>query len=287
MKQDRHKKKKRGRQGGILGKRRLTASTSTPSVCSDETEPSPEGETKVTVSAADVEGCRNNEWLSDVHIDFWFECLGRKYDLRSLSICLLKPSVTFLLSNTSDESALPKELHRRRFIFMPINDNDDVRGEGGYHWSLALADTETCRVRYYDSMSTGHARDANAAIHNLSIVLGKKFTVRVMSTPQQDNGQDCGVFVCLICETLIKKLHSCQTGNNNNSSSSPRRSLPRESSPRRSFSTLSSSAKKKKNDLVDDEDERLESALDVKREIYHPDVWRAHLANMLQELVKK
>jgi len=58
-----------------------------------------------------------------------------------------------------------------------------------------------------ENASNSATRLANRII-TASRAAGDIFPYRVMakSTPQQDNGRDCGVFVCAITEFLVNKL---------------------------------------------------------------------------------
>ncbi|KAI1385005.1 cysteine proteinase [Hypoxylon trugodes] len=161
-----------------------------------------------------------NDWLTDNNIAFWEEFLEReilpKYP--QAHIVLLKPSLTFLLMRNSNtemvRTALP-DFRRITHIFLPINDNHNVnQAEGGSHWSLLLVSIIDGVAFHYDSMSNANDKEAFLATQRLSSLLGKSLRYHVLpDSPQQENGSDCGVFVCIIMRhLLIKRLLSANAG---------------------------------------------------------------------------
>ena len=117
-----------------------------------------------------------------------------------------------MLMKTSDplslKSALP-DFSRTTHIFMPINDCRRVDvAEGGSHWSLLLVSILDGVSFHYDSLSPSNYQEGNTASIRISQLLGKQLRfVNLNDSPQQENGMDCGVFVCLLMShLLIKKL---------------------------------------------------------------------------------
>lgn len=90
-------------------------------------------------------------------------------------------------------------------IFLPINDNPnpDVPS-GGDHWSLLVVSIIDGVSFHYDSMYPHNREEARATNQTLELVLGKELKLVDMNdAPQQDNGSDCGVYVCLIMRHLL------------------------------------------------------------------------------------
>ena len=59
---------------------------------------------------------------------------------------------------------------------------------------------------HYDSLPPGNLRDAQFATRKMSILLGKPLQfIALEDSPSQENGSDCGVFVCLNMRHLLLK----------------------------------------------------------------------------------
>lgn len=118
--------------------------------------------------------------------------------------------MTFLLMNTPDpltlSGALPNFAHTTH-IFLPINDNADVtHAEGGSHWSLLVVSVIDGVSFHYDSLSPSNDREARNTSHKLERLLGKTLRfIHMDDAPQQENGSDCGVFVCVLMKHLLLK----------------------------------------------------------------------------------
>jgi sentrin-specific protease 8 len=132
-------------------------------------------------------------------------------------IILLRPSMAFMLMQTPNpltlKEALP-DFSSTTHIFLPINDAHNVSvAEGGSHWSLLLVSIIDGVAFHYDSLSPSNWNEANLATQKLSVLLGK--TLRFMNlddSPQQENGSDCGVYVCIqMRHLLLKRLLSANS----------------------------------------------------------------------------
>lgn len=126
-------------------------------------------------------------------------------------------------------------------IFLPINDNRNVElAEGGSHWSLLVVSKIDGVAFHYDSLSSANEEDARLACRKLSTLLygsaeigethhDKHATVSdayvngsnnnsnsnddkassalkfvdLDNSPQQENGSDCGVFVCMQMQYIL------------------------------------------------------------------------------------
>ena len=57
---------------------------------------------------------------------------------------------------------------------------------------------------HYDSLSPDNINEAKLVSHRFSVLLGKNLQfINLHDTPRQDNGMDCGVFVCLLMQHLL------------------------------------------------------------------------------------
>ncbi|KAL0938586.1 Ulp1 protease family protein, partial [Colletotrichum truncatum] len=153
-----------------------------------------------------------NDWLTDNNIAFWEEWLEReilpKYP--QARIVLLRPSMTFLLMKEPDmrqiRSALP-DFRKVTHIFLPINDARNVaQAEGGSHWSLLLVSAIDGVAFHYDSLGGANFAEGRLATHKMSEILGRPLRyLNLDDAPQQENGSDCGVFVCILMRHLLVK----------------------------------------------------------------------------------
>jgi sentrin-specific protease 8 len=167
----------------------------------------------VRLMRTDIDSIKD-DWLTDNAIAFWQEYLERE-DLKAYpkaSIVLLRPSMSFMLMQTPNPLTLKEALpsfYGVTHVFLPINDNADVeQAEGGSHWSLLLVSIIDGVAFHYDSMSGNNEREARSTAMKMEHLLGRRLRfIPMLDSPQQENGSDCGVFVCvLIKHLLLKKL---------------------------------------------------------------------------------
>ncbi|EEY18951.1 NEDD8-specific protease [Verticillium alfalfae VaMs.102] len=125
-------------------------------------------------------------------------------------IILLRPSMTFLLMKEPDmraiRSALP-DFSKVTHIFLPINDARNVaQAEGGSHWSLLLVSAIDGVAFHYDSLGGANYQEARLATRKMSEILNRPLRfLNLEDCPQQENGSDCGVFVCILMRHLLVK----------------------------------------------------------------------------------
>lgn len=165
----------------------------------------------VRLFKADVNVLKN-DWLTDTVISFWEEYLEREYltEFKNSKIVLLRPTMSMMLLMTQDarqiKEALP-DFTGVTHIFLPITDNHDPDAiEGGTHWSLLLVSVVDGVAFHYDSLYTSNRSDAFQCTEKISRLLGVKLRfIHLQDTPQQENGSDCGVYVCLFMKHLLLK----------------------------------------------------------------------------------
>lgn len=155
-----------------------------------------------------------HDWLTDNAIAFWQEYLEHEKltQYPRANIVLLRPSMAFMVLNTSDplslKSALP-DFSKTTHIFLPVNDCRNVEvAEGGSHWSLLLVSVIDGVAFHYDSLYPSNEHEAKLSAHRISQLLGKPLNfINLKDSPQQENSSDCGVYVCLLMQhLLIQKL---------------------------------------------------------------------------------
>ena len=141
--------------------------------------------------------CRYLEWEFLIHY-------------KASNIILLRPSMSFLLLQTPDplslRDALPDFSHASH-VFLPVNDSRNVmEAEGGTHWSLLLISIVDGMAFHYDSLPPGNQWEAYTATCKFGILLNRQIRfINLHDSPIQENGSDCGVFVCLNMRYLLLK----------------------------------------------------------------------------------
>jgi len=143
-------------------------------------------------------------------ISFWEEYLERTIlpQYPRARIVLLRPTMSLMLNLTPDpltlKEALP-DLSKTSHIFLPINNNTNPSlPEGGSHWSLLVVSVIDGVAFHYDSLGDENDRPAMLANDKLSRLLGQRLRfVSLRDAPLQENGSDCGVFVCLNMQKLL------------------------------------------------------------------------------------
>ncbi|KAK9313356.1 hypothetical protein V1522DRAFT_406578 [Lipomyces starkeyi] len=175
----------------------------------------------VSVYKADFDNLRDDQWFNDNNLTFWYEYLERSEVYTSMEhpedIILLRPSMVFLLAqstNPLDLKGVLPPLNSTRFIFLPINNNANVDlAEGGSHWSLLVVDTKKKTGYYYDTLEDINVQEAEIVAKKLAKLLEcAKLTLYSMPTPQQTNGSDCGVMVCMLTSHVLQKIVDSESG---------------------------------------------------------------------------
>lgn len=120
--------------------------------------------------------------------------------------------MTFLLMQSADvksiSSALP-DFRKVTHIFLPVNDSRErERADAGTHWSLLLVSVIDRVAFHYDSLGGANFYEAQRCADRLGRVLGIQLRFHQLDDcPQQENSNDCGVFVCILMRhLLIKRL---------------------------------------------------------------------------------
>lgn len=102
-------------------------------------------------------------------------------------------------------SVLP-DMSKVTHIFLPINDAASRTQPDGSHWSLLLVSKIDGVAFHYDSLGGANNIEGERATQQLSRLLGTQLRYQAIGDcPQQENGNDCGVFVCILMRHLLVK----------------------------------------------------------------------------------
>lgn len=179
----------------------------------------------IALYASDLEHLIPGEWLNDNNISLVYE-LTTSFFVKphpfGHQIQLLYPSLVqlFLHYPLLDElhAILPKELAKLKVVFIPFSfiDADSVDMEdanNGDHWALCVLSVAEKKLYVFDSMSSEDDDDAlldQLALRLKSALFKPKDTLKVVKLPcdQQDNFDDCGVFLIMFTCYLVSQLMS-------------------------------------------------------------------------------
>lgn len=166
-----------------------------------------------------VRSLQDNEWLTDDAVKIFGLLLlnrlaesGKNYDEvfildPQVYIDLYKEDYNFSVSQTELFDRLPKELFSQGKLLIPIHQKDRS------HWTLVQVDFDKKKITSYDSL--GHQSNKETMDHvgewmdywreqkGLSKV---SWEMEDASVPKQNNGSDCGAFVCSFMETICQDV---------------------------------------------------------------------------------
>lgn len=117
--------------------------------------------------------------------------------------------MTYLLMREQEprnlRAVLP-DMTKVTHVFLPITDATSRTQADGSHWSLLLVSKIDGVAFHYDSLGGANNHEGERAANQLSKLLGMPLRYQSISEcPQQENGNDCGVFVCILMRHLLVK----------------------------------------------------------------------------------
>lgn len=214
----------RGKASPDDGKDLLPGKAQRPS-CADRREVS---QRQLHSSLSIAESFAPRSWLDDASISAVFARLLKPSVRPSPHpILLLEPSVTFWLALSDrdadgvQEAVRGFELESRQIVLCPVNDSrHGLQEDGGTHWSLLVGVARPTGPRaegfdfmHYDSAQTSRRslRQAQRVVAQLG---GEPAEVRAGPCAQQENDFDCGVYVLMFSEIIVKMalLHGVGAG---------------------------------------------------------------------------
>ncbi|KMT02133.1 hypothetical protein BVRB_9g207160 [Beta vulgaris subsp. vulgaris] len=164
----------------------------------------------VVLRRSDLDILSGPHFLNDRIIEFYLSYLSSRYP--SDNIFLVPPSIAFWLQNCSDEETLksfvePLNLPAKDLVIFPVNNNDDpMIAEAGSHWSLLLFYRTAKVFVHHDSFRGLNCPFSKKLYKAIKSFMGNLDSdVRFLedqSSPQQQNGYDCGLFVTAIASVI-------------------------------------------------------------------------------------
>lgn len=155
---------------------------------------------------------KNDTWLNDIVIGFYFEYLDQQYKKdNKKQLLFIDPGVTQLLKmQTPLQYNIfldPIEATSYDFIFFPLNDCDGNE-PGGSHWSLMIYSRKDEMCYHYDSSNSINRSIAEKFAKNVIKYFLNKQERRCieMDCPQQNNGFDCGLFVLCLADLISRHI---------------------------------------------------------------------------------
>jgi sentrin-specific protease 8 len=181
----------------------------------------------VQVYEADASTLEPGCWLNDGVIAYLLELFQSRRQPACAELVVLEPTTTFTAAMVGDADVLhdmfsekagraiplTQQLLGADLVVMPVSNNEDADAAGGgSHWSLLIfrrgEDGTTGRYEHYDSCNNANAANARALMAATAPLLfpagsqPPRMQLARMTTPQQANGFDCGVYALAISEIV-------------------------------------------------------------------------------------
>lgn len=159
---------------------------------------------------SDVKLLNGPYWLNDQIISFYMEYLETDVYQNNKEILFVSPQVVQCIKLVSKEemSIFLDPLHatEKKFIFFPLNDNDEDRA-GGSHWSLLVFSRPEKKFFLFDSLNSIRIKSYFAFVRDLAYAVQcPEFDIKSALCAKQTNGYDCGVYVLCFIENLAKQV---------------------------------------------------------------------------------
>lgn len=158
----------------------------------------------------DMHNLQPGEWLNDNNISLVYELLASWLAQQAFGsqLVLLYPALVQLVMHTEGNVAglFPPEYAKLHFVFFPFNATEEdaalEEANNGDHWVLCVYSKVDQTLHVLDSMA---AHDT-LPFEQLARKIGKHVTVAHAKCQQQDNFDDCGVFLLMTTCHLVAGL---------------------------------------------------------------------------------
>ncbi|NXL34111.1 SENP2 protease, partial [Glaucidium brasilianum] len=168
---------------------------------------------KLQVTREDIHTLRDLEWLNDEVINFYMNLLVERnkkegYPAVHVFSTFFYPKLISGGYKTVRRWTRDVDLFKKDLILVPIHLS--------HHWTLVVIDIRKKTIKYFDSL--GHKKDeiCESLFYYLQEESQQKRNVQLNFSewtlhsmeaheiPQQDNGSDCGVFMCKYADYISR-----------------------------------------------------------------------------------
>ena len=165
----------------------------------------------VNITAEDVKTLDRGQWVSDEMIALHQVIMEEDKTVEDHGILYVTPSNTFLLKMDKDGKLIDDmkrdwNIRKMRWIFYPINNNNETDKVGGTHWSLLIFNRTGNKYYHYDPIKGMNREHAQALITNTKDNSNGGSDYIEMECPQQKNSFDCGIYTMLITAELTSNI---------------------------------------------------------------------------------
>jgi len=152
---------------------------------------------------------KNTDWLNDEVINFYLNMIKERNDKHSNKYPKVYVFSTFFYAKLTERNSYGYANVKRwtRKVDLFEYDKIIIPIHLSVHWTLAVINLRDERFEYYDSMDGKHTGKmvlktleryiADEAMDKKQVQFETKlWKMHIPTTPQQENGSDCGVFTC-------------------------------------------------------------------------------------------
>ena len=167
----------------------------------------------VRIDGSDIKRLSESRWLNDSIVSVYFQLIAERSRSEALpSVLNISSYVYPMMESLGYDSACQftknDDIFSHDLLIMPIHLIN--------HWALVVVDNTRLTIKYYDSLIRESSTDEPA--HKVYKFLKEEHKERKgrplsshysilwdKSTPQQINGVDCGVYMCVFAERLARQ----------------------------------------------------------------------------------
>ncbi|GBG27819.1 Sentrin-specific protease [Hondaea fermentalgiana] len=167
----------------------------------------------------DLKLLESSGWLNDHCVLFWQQYLElEKFPhAKEKGAFMLQPAAAFSMQFLDKEDLLVDtpdnvfgKLAKASLVLVPVVNDADAENGGGSHWTLVVAHRGEGYFHFDSSLCSAGGMIPEAAKATCA-KLASLFpdasidpaNIKTVPCPQQDNGHDCGVFVCGFAEAIL------------------------------------------------------------------------------------
>ncbi|KHJ82860.1 Ulp1 protease family, catalytic domain protein [Oesophagostomum dentatum] len=165
----------------------------------------------VVLYESDVNTLLPGVWLNDNILSFVCEFLMENSSREVKEQVAIVSAASCELIRYAGDASIIREIFtslnffdKEKILFV-LNDREDPRVVGGFHWSLLVLDRRAAHFHYYDSTRPAKTAVAKQVVGIVSEFLDNKdikFTIE--DCPQQRNSFDCGMYVIEFIRHVLK-----------------------------------------------------------------------------------